>query len=154
MVGARLAVAALVCAVLGTMIPAVGVNRGRLRHGTFAGSSLSDWYWDRAAGMLQLRLPWHLLNVSDPSSRTVLYERAAGPVIGTARSDGFRLGIAVLGGGPRPAALATLPLRDARGAWPREAFQTWDWSPWTEPRWHGRRKPVYDSLRTIWGAWR
>jgi hypothetical protein len=42
----------------GRFLPANGYNRGRLRFGTEARSSLSDWYWDRDAGLLELRLPW------------------------------------------------------------------------------------------------
>ena len=30
----------------------------------------------RAAGLLQLRLPWDLLNVTDPSTRTLLFDAA------------------------------------------------------------------------------
>src|SRR5690606_38386119 len=81
----------------GRLIPASGINRGRLRFRTSAQSMLSDWFWDRAAGLLQLRLPWNLLNVSDPSTRTLLFERTAGYEIGTATSDGFRIGVLLLG---------------------------------------------------------
>ena len=137
----------------GTMIPAVGVNRGRLRYGS-AASSLSDWYWDRRQGLLQLRLPWALLNVSDPSTRTVLFERQSGPAIGTATTDGFRVGLAVVSAGRRPGVLATLPVRDGNGLWAREGFRTWAWPTWDTPRWHARLKPVYDSLSATWGSWR
>src|SRR5262249_44494568 len=49
----------------GRTVPARGVNRGRLGYRV-------DWYWDRAACLVELRLPWGLLNVTDPSSRRVL----------------------------------------------------------------------------------
>ena len=58
----------------GSFYPAHGINRGRLRYGTEQESTLSDWYWDANAGVLQVRLAWDLLNVSDPSSATILYE--------------------------------------------------------------------------------
>src|SRR6266567_3924767 len=49
-----------------------GVNRGRLRYGRAAASSLADWYVDPDAGLIEVRLAWGLLNVTDPSSRRVL----------------------------------------------------------------------------------
>jgi len=137
----------------GTMIPAVGVNRGRLRYGNGT-SSLSDWYWDRRQGLLELRLPWALLNVSDPSTRTVLFARQSSPTIGTATTDGFRVGLAVVSAGRRPGVLATIPVRDGTGLWARAGFRTWAWPTWDTPRWHARVKPVYDSLSAIWGSWR
>ncbi len=137
----------------GRFIAARGINRGRLRYGPATSSTLSDWYWDRAAGMLEVRLPWNLLNVSDPSTATVLYEEATAPEIGTRRSDGFRIGAAVVG---RPGGTATLtgaiptPAKD--GHWHKEQFATWEWPTWTTPRYHQQLKPVYDSLKAVWGV--
>lgn len=139
----------------GTFFPARGVNRGRLRYGTQAGSTLADWYWDRNSGQLQVRLAWNLLNVSDPSTRTLLFGSSGGDGIGTRTSDGFRLGLAVVREeNGRRALESALPEPDATGRWRREAFSTWDWPAWDTPRYHQRLKPVYDSLRVLWGEWR
>ena len=51
-----------------------GFNLGRLRYGTLAESTINDWWWDAAAGVLEVRLPWGLLNVSDPSTAKILFE--------------------------------------------------------------------------------
>jgi len=140
----------------GRFFPAGGVNRGRLRYGTEAGSSLSDWYWDQATGQLQVRLAWNLLNVSDPSSRTLLYEKTfRGDTIGTRKSDGFRIGLAVTREeNGRRSLEAALPRTAPDGRWRRQDFRTWEWPAWDEPRYHQRLKPVYDSLKTLWGGWR
>ena len=132
----------------GRFIPASGINRGRLRFGTTARSTLSDWYWDRATGMLQLRLPWNLLNVSDPSTRTLLFEDTAGNQIGTATSDGFRIGVLLLG--PDGKVAEALPRPRADGRWHGADFRTWEWTGWTTPSYHQRLKPVYDSLKAVW----
>lgn len=50
------------------------MNVGRLRYARAVDHSLADWWYDQEAGVLQLRLPWPMLNVSDPSSRQVLFE--------------------------------------------------------------------------------
>ncbi len=132
----------------GRFIPAQGVNRGRLRYGSEAASSLSDWYWDRDAGVLELRLPWNLLNVSDPSTGTVLFEQTAGDGIGTVHSDGLRLGLAVV---DRDSTLiAALPEAGPDRTWDARGFRSWEWPTWTVPRYHQRLKPVYDSLKAVW----
>jgi hypothetical protein len=99
--------------------------------------------------MLQIRLAWGLINVSDPSSGTVLYETDPGPTVGTAPSDGIRVGVAVERGGKLTSALPAT--RD--GKWSRADFRSWHWPRWTMPVYHTRLKPVYDSLRSTWSRW-
>ncbi len=139
----------------GRFFPAQGINRGRLRYGTEQRSTLSDWYWDRTAGQLQLRLPWNLLNLGDPSTRAILFGSAGRDGVGTRPSDGFRIGLVVARsrGGRRSVEWA-LPAPDSNGRWQRSVFVTWGWPGWDTPRYHQRLKPVYDSLRTLWGGWR
>ena len=54
----------------GTFYPASGYNRGRLRFGRSSESTLADWYYEPEAALLELRLPWGLINVTDPSTST------------------------------------------------------------------------------------
>ena len=132
----------------GTFFPSEGYNRGRLRFGRETESTLSDWFHDTVAGLLELRLPWGLLNVTDPSTGTVLAERDGAP-FATATTDGFHVGVLVRR--TRDGAVAqALPGRAADGRWPAQAFRTWRWDPWTEPRSYPMLKPVYDSLRATW----
>ena len=132
----------------GTFFPAEGYNRGRLRFGRETESTLADWYHDVEAGLLELRLPWGLLNVTDPSTATVLAEREGAP-FATTTTDGFRIGT-VIRRTVDDAVLGTLPARDPNGRWPAAAFRTWRWPTWTEPTSHAMLKPVYDSLRATW----
>lgn len=134
----------------GSFYPARGINRGRLRHGTERENTLSDWYWDANAGVLQLRLAWDLLNVSDPSSATILYETTGQGDFGTVQTDGFRVGAALLTReSKRP--VATWPALDAQGQWNAADFRLWRWKKWDDqPVYHQRLKPIYDSLRTLW----
>jgi hypothetical protein len=136
----------------GKMFPARGVNRGRLRYGTEARSTLSDWYWDRESGRLTLRLAWNLLNVSDPSTATLLFEPSHvndGSEIWTAPSDGVRAGVVVASKDGRTV-LAALPATVA-GRWRAADFRSWRWPTWKTPRYQQRLKPVYDSLKAVWG---
>ena len=145
----------------GTRIRGRGVNMGRLHFGTLASSSLSDWWWDSAAGILEIRLPWGLLNVSDPSSGQILFESdpehalhptEEGPtsqLVGKP-SDGFRFGVVALRNGPDIA--GTIPALDAYGNWPLAAFTTWKWQTWQTPGFHAHLKPVYQALQRLWAA--
>lgn len=123
----------------GTFFPAAQVDRGALRYGTERASTLSDWYVDAAAGLLELRIPWDLLNVTDPSSRTLLYERGVGSAFGTVTAGDFHFQVALWskqGGGSEM-------LGPSAG---------WRWRGWTAPKWYSRLKPAYDSLTVTWGA--
>jgi len=117
-----------------------GVNRGRLRYGRAAESTLADWYRDRAAGVVEVRLPWGLLNVTDPSSRTVLARvRDPGP-FATTVTAGIPFDVA-----------ATVPSGAvvARFA----AQHPYVWPTWETPVWHERLKPAYYAMQALWGSW-
>src|SRR5947207_178191 len=119
----------------GRTYAARGVNRGRLRYGRAAESSLADWYVDRAAGLVEVRIAWGLLNVTDPSSRRVMVRHRRDGTFETAVTEGFRFEVAALhrsGGG----VVARLG-----------AGQTYAWPTWAVPTWHERLKPAYAAMR-------
>ncbi len=131
-----------------TMIHARGVDRGRLRYGRQSETSLADWYIDRQAGVIEIRVPWAMLNVTDPSSRTVLTAvrdrgtaLSAPIVVLTAPTDGFRFVVAGLRRGS-DRIIAYLP-----------GERTYAWPTWEEPTWHERLKPAYFAIRDLWAAW-
>jgi hypothetical protein len=135
----------------GTFFPASRYDRGKLKHGTEARSTLADWYLDEGAGLLELRIPWDLLNITDPSSRTLLFDRASAGDFGTAVAKDFHIGVAIYQKGDQTGVVSALPGVEG-GVWRAKAFTPWRWSGWTEPRSHARLKPVYDSIRALWGA--
>lgn len=135
----------------GTFFPARGLNRGRLRFGTDSASTLSDWYYDGRSGMLEVRIPWGLLNVSDPSTRTILYETTASESFGTVRAEGFRIGMLSYRHGPRRVLAGALPRVEQGSTWTLESFSNWEWDGWETPRWHSRYKPAYGAMRATWG---
>jgi len=145
----------------GRQVRGSGDNPGRLRYGRAADHSLADWWYDEAQGMLQLRLPWGLLNVGDPSSRRVLFESDPEQALGrrpeappsrltSVVTDGFRF--AVVAWKPGPDVLGTIPALDADGKWPLDRFRTWSWQTWEDPTWHEYLKPAYRSLQQLWSA--
>jgi len=125
----------------GRTFPARGVNRGRMRYGRAEASSLADWYVDRDAGLIAVRIPWGLMNVTDPSSRRVLRRIVPPDRFETTVSAGFRFAVA-----------AVARADGAVRAW-LPAGPTYVWPSWEEPEWHERLKPVYAALRDVWGSW-
>jgi hypothetical protein len=135
----------------GTFFPARGYDRGRLLHATEAVSSLADWYLDEKAGLLEVRLPWDLLNVTDPSTRTLLSDPKTEGNFGTVPAADFHVGVVLYGKASKPTTMGALPALE-KGTWRVGDFTGWRWAGWTEPRSHARLKPVYDSLKTLWRA--
>jgi hypothetical protein len=123
----------------GRTFPAAGSDRGRLRFGTEASSTLSDWYVDRDAQLVEVRLPWGLLNVTDPSSHRVLTGISTRGSFATDTTDGFRFGVAVLRQGVEQNHLAP--------------GLTYRWPGWEEPVSHERLKAAYFAIRDLWGTW-
>ena len=125
----------------GRTYSARGVNRGRLRYGRAQESSLADWYVERAAGLVEVRIAWALLNVTDPSSRHVMVRYRRNGTFETTVTDGFRFDVAALD-------------RSRGGVVTRlGAGQTYAWPTWEVPTWHERLKPAYEAMRDVWGSW-
>ncbi|HEY6866630.1 MAG TPA: hypothetical protein VI792_05190, partial [Candidatus Eisenbacteria bacterium] len=136
----------------GALRPAGWVDRGRLRFGTERQSTLSDWCFDRAAGLLEVRLPWLLINVTDPSSQSVLWREHADGEFGTAAGDGFRIGVVTYRRGVHPQPVGSLPALGPGRRWRAADFPTWTWTAWEAPEFHRRLKPVYLALKQTWGS--
>ncbi|HYK10112.1 MAG TPA: tetratricopeptide repeat protein [Gemmatimonadales bacterium] len=124
----------------GQTFPAAGTNRGRLQFGTEASSTRSDWYIDRSANLVEVRIPWGLLNVTDPSSHQVLTSIPARGRFQTDSTDGFRFGVAVLS--------KTGIERDHLAPGP-----TYRWPGWEVPVSHERLKAAYFAIRDLWSTW-
>jgi hypothetical protein len=133
----------------GTFYRARVHDRGRLRYGTEMESTLSDWYFDPGAGLVEIRIPWDLINVTDPSTRTLLFDPRTEGKFGTVKAADFHIGAVLYRKKPRPNVLEALPQLVNR-VWPAAGFRPWRWPGWSEPQSHARLKPVYDSLRILW----
>lgn len=103
----------------GRRFPAEVVERGALKEGV--DYAIGD-------GVIEIRIPWGLINVSDPSSRRVLHQVGArGDELGSVVTDGFRLyGFTPDG-----------PLGSIRFTWPG----------WEEPRYTLEPKVGLPALR-------
>jgi hypothetical protein len=122
----------------GTEFPAFGYDRGILRAG-----GPPDGLWERGEGVLEVRIPWMLLNFTDPSQRRVLQdpEGATPAEFGTTTVEGIRI-------------LAAARTGAAWTQWPASGragdVASFTWPTWQEPRWRERRRPVYDAMREVY----
>ena len=111
----------------GRRYPAVRVDRGALRTG-------SDVAIEASGGTIRIRIPWGLLNVTDPSSRRVLHQETAHPPpLDTTITDGFRIyAFAFDPGRPSAPPASRLP---ERGEATLYAWPTWEVPSYrTEPK--------------------
>lgn len=118
----------------------LGYDRGVLPRG-----GAPDGMWERLdrEGVLEVRIPWMLLNFTDPSGRRVLQDPASGPLpgeFGTEVVPGIRLVAAARSGA-------------AWRSWPASGraadAATFSWPTWEEPRWREAKRPVYDAMREV-----
>lgn len=141
----------------GTEFLAVGYDRGLLREGP-----PPDGLVDRAPGVLEVRIPWLLVNVTDPSSRSVLHTPGGDPEWAHRDADG-RLILPPSGVAPTDTivdsfagvqavddigVVAGMERRD--GSWVSgwtDAAPRFTWPTWDEPAWRVRRRPAWDAMR-------
>ncbi|MDZ7780498.1 MAG: tetratricopeptide repeat protein [Gemmatimonadota bacterium] len=146
---------------------AAGYDRGILPSG-----AAPDGFWERSAdgSTLEVRIPWLLLNVTDPSSRTVLQgpgdanarDAYLGPdgrwslrdgvtawpdsvfgALGTEQVDDIGIVAAVRGNG------RTLRVPDREGETAR-----FSWPTWESPEWVERSRPAYETMKEVFAELR
>ena len=143
---------------------AVGYDRGVL-----PGGPPPDGFWERSGDVVEIRIPWLLVNVTDPSSRSVLSHTAAAAVEGRTED-----GLIVLPTGEviLPDSLVGEPsveqvdgigivagLRRADGGWTsfpdvggpvaRFTWPTWEAD---QVRWRARRRPAFAAMQETFAA--
>ena len=113
-------------------------NRGILKQGNSSLDSLSnsDWYWNPETKILEVRLTWQLLNISDPSTHSVLNNINENSDIGTSKTDGFNMLIFITD--KKNKILMKYPVKNH--------FE-YIWDEWYEPTYQKRLKPLYKSLQ-------
>ncbi|MDE6658975.1 MAG: family 2 glycosyl transferase, partial [Eubacterium sp.] len=118
------------------VIPDKVYETGKLRFGIGNPSSkdyksLSDFYYDN--GKLEIRIPWQLLNVMDPSGKKQISDFWETQVISAQDYEGFDFGFAY-----RNNNKAKLKI---------SLSGNYEYSSWNTPTWHERLKPAYNILK-------
>jgi len=90
-----------------------------------------------------------MLQLVDPSSRSVLFGNPTTGKVDAAITDGFRFVVESYDPVKRSTG-ETLPSAagDARAA----DIPTWSWPAWEEPTWHAEIKPLYGAMQKAFAA--
>jgi hypothetical protein len=98
--------------------------------------SNSDWYFDEDNGSIEIRLDWHLLNVSDPAKRFVLDDKEGTKDIEYAKTDAFKIYVFLT------------DKHDVISAqYPDDGAFSCTWDEWEMPEYTARLKPLYYTLQ-------
>ena len=135
----------------GTIYPAISYNRNRLLYARQTENTLADWFADATTGVIEVRIPWGMLQVVDPSTRSVLYGNPATGKVAGVPTDGFRF-IVESYDPTRPQSPGDkLP----RGAASSNTFGnpvTWTWPTWESPQWYAEVKPLFAAMQKTFAA--
>ena len=120
-------------------LPPSVYETGRLLHGnanprSAEYNSLADFCIDRENRSIEIRLPWQLLNVADPSTKTVIGDLYAHEYfdINPEQIEGFTFELLKING------------KDI--TWGGSGF--YKWKPWDNPHYHERLKKSYEIIKT------
>jgi len=120
-------------------------------------NSLTDYHFDLENNMIEIRIPWFLLNVTDPSQGLILHSSSANK-FDTERTDGFyfyALSYKPLDGKNiatphtiTPNITDALPIIDKNGtiSQPKD-LKPYSWDKWYEPSYHFELKDSYFILK-------
>ncbi|HOY31014.1 MAG TPA: polysaccharide deacetylase family protein [Bacteroidales bacterium] len=126
--------------ITGEKIDSVCFNQGILHYGnsSIAAQSNADWYMDKKTGVIELRLPWLLLHVSDPSSRSVLDDVDNTGAIESSETSGFNIFY-----------YTTDKKGNLTDKEPTLKPNHFHWKKWEMPAYTVRLKPLYDTLAVL-----
>jgi hypothetical protein len=132
----------------GTVYPATGSDRNRLLYAREDSTTLADWYADAATGTIEVRIPWGMLQVLDPSSRNVLFGTPNSSDPEGVKTEGFRFVVQSYDPAAPGSGVDLMPRGSAGFARP----PLWTWPTWEVPRWHARVKPLFEAMRATFAA--
>ena len=134
----------------GQLYPAKSYNRNRLLYARQQENSLADWFASVSTGVIEVRIPWGMLQVLDPSSHSVL-AGIAGTSEGIATAtDGFRFVVESYDPANPASGGDRLPV--AQGSARFGNPPTWIWPTWDVPKWHSETKPLFAAMQRAFGA--
>ena len=151
----------------GKSFPPERYDRGILRYGTLDPSSsnydsLAEWHANVATSTLDVRIPWALLNVTDPSTRKIFAGLEKDGTVKTSQTPGFEFAVFSYRPDPdlsmRPIMEQGQSIADALPALsgPLDissgSLGRFLWAPWTHPQYALREKESYDILQKVFLA--
>lgn len=134
-----------------TSIPFESYETGVLRKGTSNPNdedfdSLTDYYMNEENGVLEVRIPWALLNVKDPGHREVMGDVWGEEGLNASDwIDGVRIGAVAVS---NDKIVDTLP-KPVGNILRKEDYYLYEWELWETPTYHERLKKSYYILKDL-----
>jgi len=152
----------------GKYFPPQRYERGILRYGDLDSKSpdydsLAEWHANARTNIIDIRIPWNLLNVTDPSSLKILMGIEKDGTVTTAETPGFVFAVFAY----RPLDAAALrpimeqgqPIADSLPGFTTpttihtaELNKTYNWKGWERPQYNLRVKDSYAVLREAFSS--
>lgn len=122
--------------------------------------SLTDVSYNETTGVLELRIPWQLLNVKDPSLWEIMSDLWTDGLEGSQETAGFRIAALIYqrderdraeqpGGRRMTYAMPAITNNMLRS----EDMYVYQWERWEQPSYHERLKQSYDIMREAYGRY-
>ncbi|OZI12627.1 hypothetical protein CEW92_05580 [Bacillaceae bacterium SAS-127] len=128
------------------VIPFSDYETGKLRHGNGNPAaadydSLADYYINEKGGVIEVRIPWLLLNVKDPSQREVMGDLYKQGLTASKKVDGIQAGLIWIDNGQVVDSLPKIKNKKI------PTMQTYTWDTWDQPIYEERLKQSYYILQ-------
>jgi hypothetical protein len=148
----------------GEELPFTFYETGKLKHGNGNPeaenyNSLADFYVNRDKAMIELRLPWSLLNVKDPSTREIVGDVWNGGMQSSRLIDGIDIAVITYKPGadgnaaPLGTTSGTLRVADSfpetDGSGKLGRMFRYQWEPWELPQSEERLKKSYYQIQEL-----
>ncbi|HPQ68095.1 MAG TPA: hypothetical protein PKW95_03130 [bacterium] len=121
---------------------------GRLPTGDEADNSLTNLWYSLDDDVLEIRLPWNLLNFTDPSQRWVVDGDGEQNIVAAAPTDEIAVAAVALAGDGTLA--DTLPVAQSEGddlLLPAADWAVYTWGAWEMPTFHEYRKASFTIVQ-------
>lgn len=108
-------------------------------------NSLSDFYYDQENNVIELRIPWALLNIKDPSQKEIMDDLWETGLTGSNFIQGIKLGV-VMYDNQKESILDSLPEIE-NDLLEKERLAFYQWPNWEVPTYHERLKESYYIMK-------
>lgn len=115
--------------------------------------SLTDLSYDESTGVIEVRIPWQLLNVKDPSTREIMGDLWKVGLEGSMKATAFRIAVLAydintseeLGGSRITCTMPALEHNMIR----KDHMYHYQWDTWEQPTYHERLKQSYYIVQEL-----
>ncbi|MGG1684597.1 hypothetical protein [Pseudalkalibacillus sp. NRS-1564] len=133
------------------ILPFEEYETGRLTYGNAnpdseSFNSLSDFIVKNNS--IEIRLPWALFNIKDPSDKEMMGDMWNGGLTSSKKTDGFKVGVVMYEGDSKGSDLSISSITESmpsidNGNLSVNQFYKFTWDKWNEPDYHERLKQSY-----------